>query len=59
MPTPASVARAESFAARSWAAVDPERAGELEREAADVRERLGRPRPGYQDTWVQAPQATS
>jgi hypothetical protein len=27
------------------------RSGTLEREAADVRRRLGRPRPHYQDTW--------
>jgi hypothetical protein len=30
---------------------DAELAGQLGREAADVRERLGRPRPGYQAGW--------
>jgi predicted ATPase/DNA-binding SARP family transcriptional activator len=51
---PGLIASALEGLARSWAAVDPERAGELEREAADVRERLGRPRPGYQETWQPA-----
>ena len=37
--------------ARTWVDEDPERSGALEREAADVRERLGRPRPHYQDGW--------
>ena len=37
--------------ARTWVDEDPEQSGALEREAADVRERLGRPRPHYQDGW--------
>ena len=36
---------------RTWAGEDPERSAQLEREAADVRKRLGRPRPRYQDAW--------
>jgi len=37
--------------ARTWAPEDPDRAAALEVEASDVRQRLGRPRPRYQDTW--------
>jgi hypothetical protein len=37
--------------ARISAEDDPQGSGALERKAADVRERLGRPRPHYQDTW--------
>jgi predicted ATPase/DNA-binding SARP family transcriptional activator len=37
--------------ARTWADEDPGRSEALELEASDVRERLGRPRPRYQDTW--------
>ena len=37
---------------RTWAPEEADRAAALEAEAADVRERLGRPRPHYQDTWT-------
>jgi predicted ATPase/DNA-binding SARP family transcriptional activator/tetratricopeptide (TPR) repeat protein len=37
--------------ARTWIDESPERSETLEREAHDLRERLGRPRPRYQDTW--------
>ncbi|MFC7495732.1 MULTISPECIES: AfsR/SARP family transcriptional regulator [unclassified Nocardioides] len=37
--------------ARTWADDDQGRSRELEREAADVRARFGRPRPPYQEAW--------
>jgi tetratricopeptide (TPR) repeat protein len=48
---PGLTASALEGLARTWAADDAQRANTLEREAADVRGRLGRPRPHYQDTW--------
>ena len=48
---PGLTASALEGLARTWAADDAQRADTLEREAADVRGRLGRPRPHYQDTW--------
>jgi predicted ATPase len=48
---PGLTASALEGLARSWAPEEPERATALEVEASDVRERLGRPRPRYQDTW--------
>jgi predicted ATPase/DNA-binding SARP family transcriptional activator len=52
---PGLTASALEGLARTWAAEDPARAAALEAEAMDVRERLGRPRPGYQDTWHAGP----
>ena len=49
---PGVTASALEGLARTWVDEDPERAGALDQEAADVRERLGRPRPRYQDTWL-------
>jgi predicted ATPase len=48
---PGVTASALEGLARTWAAEKPERASDLEGQAADVRARLGRPRPGYQDAW--------
>jgi predicted ATPase len=48
---PGLTASALEGLARTWSADDPTRAAALEAEAAEVRERLGRPRPHYQDTW--------
>jgi predicted ATPase/DNA-binding SARP family transcriptional activator len=72
---PGLTATALEGLARSLADEDPQQAATLEAQAADVRERLGRPRPRYQDDWhpedieqggrhrttqaVQAPQPTS
>jgi tetratricopeptide (TPR) repeat protein len=48
---PGLTASALEGLARTWISEDPDRATALEAEAQDVRERLGRPRPRYQDTW--------
>ena len=48
---PGLTASALEGLARTWAREEPGRAAAIEAEAADVRERLGRPRPRYQDTW--------
>ena len=48
---PGLTASALEGLARTWAPEEPDRAAALEVEASDVRERLGRPRPRYQDTW--------
>ena len=48
---PGLTASALEGLARTWAADDPEQADSLDKQAADVRERLGRPRPGYQEAW--------
>ena len=49
---PGVTASALEGLARTWASEDPERAGALDQEAVDLRERLGRPRPHYQDSWL-------
>jgi predicted ATPase/DNA-binding SARP family transcriptional activator len=46
---PGLTASALEGLARTWAGDEPDRAAALHAEAADVRERLGRPRPHYQD----------
>ena len=51
---PGLTASALEGLARTWSPEDADRAAALEAEAADVRERLGRPRPHYQDTWSSA-----
>jgi predicted ATPase/DNA-binding SARP family transcriptional activator len=70
---PGLTASALEGLARTWASEDSEQAVALNAEAAGVRERLGRPRPHYQDGWqpgeetapritarnAQAPQPTS
>jgi predicted ATPase/DNA-binding SARP family transcriptional activator len=56
---PGVVASALEGLARTWAGEDAERAEALLAQAADVRERLGRPRPHYQDAWQPTPAATS
>ncbi len=48
---PGLTASALEGLARTWALQEPDRAAALEAEAADLRERLGRPRPRYQETW--------
>jgi tetratricopeptide (TPR) repeat protein len=48
---PGVVASALEGLARTWAEEDPEHADSLLARAADLRERLGRPRPHYQDAW--------
>jgi predicted ATPase/DNA-binding SARP family transcriptional activator len=48
---PGLTASALEGLARTWAPEEADRAAALEVEASDVRERLGRPRPRYQDTW--------
>ena len=48
---PGLTASALEGLARTWTHEQPDRATALEAEAADVRERLGRPRPRYQETW--------
>jgi predicted ATPase/DNA-binding SARP family transcriptional activator len=50
---PGLTASALEGLARTALSENPERAYEFEREAAEVRERLGRPRPGYQAGWHQ------
>jgi predicted ATPase/DNA-binding SARP family transcriptional activator len=55
---PGVVASALEGLGRTWAGKDPGRARALLAQAADVRERLGRPRPHYQDTWQPTPAAT-
>jgi predicted ATPase/DNA-binding SARP family transcriptional activator len=52
---PGLTASALEGLARTWAAEEPDRAAALEAEAVDVRERLGRPRPRYQETWHAPP----
>jgi predicted ATPase/DNA-binding SARP family transcriptional activator len=49
---PGLTASALEGLARAAATDHPDQAGPLEEEAADVRERLGRPRPGYQHSWT-------
>ena len=49
---PGVTASALEGLARTWVDEDPERAGALDQEAVDLRERRGRPRPHYQDTWL-------
>jgi predicted ATPase/DNA-binding SARP family transcriptional activator len=49
---PGLTASALEGLARTWESEDPDRAAALEAEAAEVRERLGRPRPHHQDTWT-------
>jgi len=48
---PGLTASALEGLARSWEPEDADRAAALDVEASDVRQRLGRPRPRYQDTW--------
>ena len=54
---PGVIASALEGLARTWVAEDAERAEALAAQAADVRERLGRPRPHYQDSWQPTPTA--
>ena len=48
---PGLTASALEGLARTWAPEHPDQAAALGVEASDVRQRLGRPRPRYQDTW--------
>jgi tetratricopeptide (TPR) repeat protein len=49
---PGLTASALEGLARTWAPDAPDLATAYEAEAAEVRERLGRPRPHYQDSWL-------
>ena len=48
---PGLTASALEGLARTWGSEDSEQAAAMNAEAAGVRERLGRPRPHYQDGW--------
>jgi tetratricopeptide (TPR) repeat protein len=48
---PGLTASALEGLARTWAADEPDRSAAFEFEASQVRERLGRPRPRYQELW--------
>ena len=51
---PGLTASALEGLARNWADEDPEQAAALDAQAAEVRERLGRPQPHYQNDWQPA-----
>ncbi|HEY7597022.1 MAG TPA: BTAD domain-containing putative transcriptional regulator [Actinophytocola sp.] len=48
---PGLTASALEGLARTWAPEEPDQAAALDLAASHVRDRLGRPRPRYQDTW--------